>query len=419
MESSKTLPKVSPATPKVLKITHIITSIEGGAGKACLNLHRALLNEKVDSKVLFLYGDDKGQAAVYPAKTVNTLLRKALRKTGLSGRKEDLIYKEIKKVGGHYETVSLPYSNYQLHQHPLVKQADVIHLHWIGDFVDLASFFANVAKPIVWTLHDMNPVEGIFHFKNDQNANPALAEIDQKIRLQKTQIIERYQPYLITSSLHCENKIKEKQLNCASTTIPCIIDTEKWAAISKRDAKNALGLANDCVTIGFGAQMLKHPFKGYKVFRETLNQLIEEHQLPIQLLTFGAYDQMEEALNDSKVRHLGNLSQQLLNTAYAAMDIFVVSSNEESFGQVGFEALLCNTPIIATTTGAMPEYAAFPSSLFEMNDSEKLKQNIINTIALINVADTSLKNVRNNVINWYMAARPLQRHIELYETLTA
>jgi glycosyltransferase involved in cell wall biosynthesis len=419
LESSKTLLKVSSATAKALKITHIITSIEGGAGKACLNLHQALLKEKIDSKVLYLYGDAEGQAAIYQVKTANTFLRRVLRKTGLSGRKEDLIYKKIKKAGGHYQTVSLPYSSYQLHQHPLVIKADVIHLHWVGDFVDLAPFFANVAKPIVWTLHDMNPIEGIFHFDSDQKANPALAEIDQRIRSQKLQIIEQYQPHLVTSSLYCENKIKEKGLNCASTTIPCIIDTEKWSAIPKRDARKALGLANDCITIGFGAQALRHPFKGYTLFREALSQFIDEHQLPIQLLTFGAHDQAEESSPNSKVKHLGKINQQLLNTAYAAMDIFIVSSAEESFGQVGFEALLCNTPIIASSTGAMPEYATFPSSVFETNHIEQLKQHLINAIALVNAEDISLKHIRNHVINWYAAARPLQKHIELYQTLTA
>lgn len=403
-----------------MKITHIIASIEGGAGKACINLHKALLAENLDSKIVHLYGDAKGQSGIFKVKSANSFLRRILRKLGLSKRKEDLVTRQIKAIGGNYQTVSLPYSSYKLHLHPLVKQADIIHLHWVGDFVDLDSFFAGVPQPIIWTLHDMNPIEGIFHFESDQLANPKLATIDQNIRQQKKQLIESRKPHLVVSSLLSKKKSHERALNCPIHAISCVIATEKWLAIPKPEAKKALGLNEDCLTIGFGAQSLTLPFKGYKLFCSALGQLMEEQQMEIQLLTFGEYESTSLRPVGSKVRHLGKINdQQQLNAAYAAMDILVVPSAEESFGQVGFEALLCNTPIVATATGAMPEYVTFPSSTFEVNQVDQLKQQLLNTIALVSAEDVSLKNIRTNIINWYAEANPLKKHIELYQTLTA
>ena len=38
-----------------MKVLHICTSDEGGAGLCCLRLHNALLNEGVESKVVMNY----------------------------------------------------------------------------------------------------------------------------------------------------------------------------------------------------------------------------------------------------------------------------------------------------------------------------------------------------------------------------
>ena len=60
---------------------------------------------------------------------------------------------------------SIPYSEYtSLVDHPLVQEADIIHLHWIAGFVDYPTFFKKVDKPIVWTIHDENPGLGGSHY---------------------------------------------------------------------------------------------------------------------------------------------------------------------------------------------------------------------------------------------------------------
>ncbi|TAE46946.1 MAG: hypothetical protein EAY69_07690, partial [Cytophagales bacterium] len=55
-------------------------------------------------------------------------------------------------------------SAYNILSHHLVKEADIIHLHWVAHFLDYASFFKKINKPVVWTLHDKNPLNGGFHY---------------------------------------------------------------------------------------------------------------------------------------------------------------------------------------------------------------------------------------------------------------
>jgi hypothetical protein len=44
------------------------------------------------------------------------------------------------------------------------KEADIINLHWVANFIDFQSFFRYNDKPIVWTLHDANPFTGGCHY---------------------------------------------------------------------------------------------------------------------------------------------------------------------------------------------------------------------------------------------------------------
>lgn len=46
---------------------------------------------------------------------------------------------------------TLPVSKHDLSRHPLVKEADIIHLHWINNFVDYPSFSK------MWTSRSYGP----------------------------------------------------------------------------------------------------------------------------------------------------------------------------------------------------------------------------------------------------------------------
>ena len=48
-----------------------------------------------------------------------------------------------------------------------MRGQDIIHLHFVAaHYVDY-SFFAKAKKPVIWTLHDMNPFTGGCHYSGD------------------------------------------------------------------------------------------------------------------------------------------------------------------------------------------------------------------------------------------------------------
>src|SRR5262249_19568734 len=61
---------------------------------------------------------------------------------------------------------SLPTPAYDLSRHPLVAEADVIHLHWVATLLSPAGIaqLQRLGKPLVWTLHDQRAFTGGCHF---------------------------------------------------------------------------------------------------------------------------------------------------------------------------------------------------------------------------------------------------------------
>jgi len=64
--------------------------------------------------------------------------------------------------------------------------------------------------------------------------------------------------------------------------------------------------------------------------------------------------------------------------AYSAADIFVLASENETFGQVYLEAMACGTPIIGTNLGGVPEVVtdSYDGYLVEPNNPSLLAQKI-------------------------------------------
>ena len=176
-----------------MKVVHITSSSRGGAGIAAKRLSDALVTLGVQSAYISKNHSldfDQQQLSEDPVLTYQKLSGfkklwvKLMQKIAPGPY---VAFKRKLKVFANegYETLSVPFSPYRLEEHPLVKEADIVHLHWAIELVD-ARFFKNLNKPIVWTLHDMNPFLGAFHYMTDkQRASKKLNTIDTLFRSHK------------------------------------------------------------------------------------------------------------------------------------------------------------------------------------------------------------------------------------------
>ena len=153
-----------------MKILLVTNSVNGGAGKACRRLFEALRLSGHNAKILHLDGEvDSDDNIVSMYSSVRELFLKQLANIP----KIKLAQIRLGTLKTNYR---LPYSFHSLEEHPLIEWADVINLHWVPEFLDYPRFFEKVSKPVVWTMHDMLPFSGGYHYLSENKIEKPLVE---------------------------------------------------------------------------------------------------------------------------------------------------------------------------------------------------------------------------------------------------
>ena len=145
-----------------MKVVHINASDQqGGPALALRRLHQALREHGVDSRLLVQdksSDDDSVEVLAGAFPTDPTLCRRM-----------DVIqrvYRDRNRTEITNTHFSLSLLGLDLSQHPTVRDADLIHLHWVASFQTPQTLrsLLTLDKPIVWTLHDLEPFTGGCHF---------------------------------------------------------------------------------------------------------------------------------------------------------------------------------------------------------------------------------------------------------------
>jgi glycosyltransferase involved in cell wall biosynthesis len=266
-----------------------------------------------------------------------------------------------------------------LNTHPLVKQADVLHLHWINQgLMSLKSLecLANLGKPIVWTLHDMWAFTGGCHYAgtctNFQNAcgncwhlrNPQARDLSAKVFEQKKQIFDAWRAakipvHIIASSKWLGDIARSSPLleNFDCTVLPNPINTEIFKPYDKQAARASFQLPQNTRLVLFMAMNVGDKRKGFDYLRKALELYKSQHPAQkLELVVVGKCP--PEALQGLAypVHNLGSLntSDQIVR-AYSAADLFAIPSLEDNLPNTVMESLACGTPVLGFRTGGIPE----------------------------------------------------------------
>ena len=136
--------------------------------------------------------------------------------------------------------------------------------------------------------------------------------------------------------------------------IPCIVDLEAYQEVpSPQEAIDTYG-ASDYPTILFLSRV--HEKKSIETLIDA-TKLLKQKGKPIRLLIAGTGEQSyidelvartESAGVSEEVTFLGMVVGDLKLSLYAMADIFALPTQQENFGLVYPEAMLCETPVIGT-----------------------------------------------------------------------
>ena len=417
-----------------MKIVHLNTyEGNGGAGRACLRLNHALNAAGADSKVMVYFQFQE-------SKTTGTFSKSPFQKAKAVFQ----IMAERYLAKAFVKAVKTPFSLQWFGQsvinHPEVKNADIIHLHWINHGFLNPKFLAELdelEKPIVWTFHDSNAFTGGCHVRYScENfhkecgfcpllKNSAKDDISRKTWKRKKEAYNELNCHIVAPSNWMARSVKFSSLMGFRevTVIPNTIETSVFKPYVKAEAKQVLKIHPDKFVLMSGFMPSKNDkHKGTPYLIAALNDLANRPGIDkdkIELIIFGNKDNADMPEFPFKTTFLGTISNdEHLAKCYSAADVFITPSLEDNLPNTVMESLACATPVVAFKTGGIPDMVKHLENgyLAEYENAEDLATGIEWLYHDENAPDIQ-KEARRTILNQFSEQVVAEQHIKLYKTL--
>jgi len=348
--------------------------IAGGAARAANRLHKALMGSAIDSSMVVMNKKLSDQSILeihrdIPDITIdkNYIIRKLIQR----------YYIDISRSSLSNTLFSFAYLGYDISSIPLIRSADIINIHWVGMFQSPITLYnlMKLGKPIVWTLHDMNPFTGGCHYSaNCDGYTRECLDCPQLVRdpyslpnailRDKSELFSRFPLTIVTPSHWLADCASKSTLFRRSRieVIPYSIETDIYTPMSKKEAKSILGIDPQSIVLMFGADSSNEKRKGFAELEAALelartdpefDELVSSGRMVI--LSLGPITADVASLG-IKIKALGRVDDDLLIArAYSSADIFILPSLEDNLPNMMLESLACGTPVIAFETGGIPD----------------------------------------------------------------
>ncbi len=407
----------------MIKVLHVSTFDYGGAGLACLSLHRGLLSRGFGSKVLVL-SSKKEEKEVYQYHNSficnSPFLEKLLSFVFLIPRRFKIPFSRFEYYQSrlahlHDSTrrpfFTLPFTPYDIVPHHLVQDADIIHLHWIADFVDYPSFFKKINKPVIWTIRDENPFLGGFHYHIDlDNSDGRYRLFDKNMQeIKKKSVTKCKNLTLVFLSRMMADLYSRHEIAIGRKTIiiPNLVDHQQFNAVNRQEARGKVGLPQDKKILCFVALSLEEERKGLKYLLQSVQQLRRSDLLVLAIGGGTVANPLE-----GRLVLTGKIDDpHILSYYYSSADVFVLSSFQEGFAKTPLEAMACGIPVVA-----------FPCSGTEelINEKNGIRVADFTVDSLAEGIEKALATsydrewIRNDVIERFGIEKIVSRYIDLY-----
>ncbi|MDB5021684.1 MAG: glycosyl transferase family 1 [Pedobacter sp.] len=417
-----------------MKVVHLNTyEGNGGAGRACLRLNKALLENGADSKVMvFMKFKDSTETGTFN----KNFLQKARAIFNILAERY-LVKLFVKALKTPF---SLQWFGSSIIKHPALREADIIHLHWINHGFLSPKFLAQLdelEKPIVWTFHDSNAFTGgchvryaCEHFHKECGFCPLLKkshknDLSHKTWIRKKNAYSELNCHIIAPSRWMAQSVKFSSLMGFRevTVIPNTIETKVFKPYKKAEAKTMLKIPSHKFVMMSGFMPSKNDkHKGTSFLIEALNDLSTRPGVikeDMELVIFGNKENADMPDFPFKTTFLGTISNdEHLAKCYSAADVFITASLEDNLPNTVMEALSCATPVVAFNTGGIPDMVKHLENgyIAEYENSEDLATGIEWLYQDENAPEIQ-KEARRSILMHFSEAVIAEQHLQLYQSL--
>ncbi len=319
----------------------------------------------------------------------------------------------------------------------LIREADIIHLHWINfGFLSVKSLknLLSLNKPIVWTLHDMWAFTGGCHYSFDcinyktkcQNCfylkNQNNNDLSTKIFNHKLNLFLNSNINFITCSNWLKNEAKSSYLLKSKNVIHINnpINTDFYNKKNKTLTRQKFNISAEKKVILFGAMNLKDERKGLKYLIDALDILTKKFKKnELLILLFGkSNDEINSALPFDFINiNYTNSEEQIVNI-YNCADVYVIPSLQDNLPNTIVEAHSCGIPVVGFNVAGISEMIIHKKTgyLAELKSEVDLANGIefiLKSTDYEIISDTCRKYALNN----YSYNNISQKFIEIYKKI--
>lgn len=403
--------------------------IEGGAAIASYRLHRGLVSSGINSTLIVQTKHSDDPSVSGPISNQQKLINQ-LRPA--ADRLLNAAYRSRGKA--MFSTAWLPSG--------VVKRIeaitpDLVHLFWVtGGFIQIEAI-GKIARPMVWTLHDMWPFTGGCHYDDGCGrflqrcgSCPLLGSRNQS-DLSHFNINRKHKSWsnapitVVATSKWLAEMARSSSvfMNKQIEIIPNGIDIERYKPIDKLVARQAWGLPLDKRLIlfsAFGGASDKR--KGNQHLVPALQKLVSQGWADdLELVVVGASHPGKMPDLGVKVHFMGRLHDEISQVLlYSAVDATIAPSEQENLSNTVMESLACGTPVVAFDIGGMPDLIEHQASGYLAIPFEH--EDLARGIAWVLENDVRHKQLamcaRASVEQKYALGTVVERYLSLYRSLT-
>jgi len=405
----------------------------GGAAIAANRLMKALINNGIQAKSLVL-NKQKNDENVISAQS-SFFKRQAAKFYFLWERWVIFVYNRLSRK--NLFRISIANTGFDVSNHPLMKDADVVHLHWINQgFLSLQGLqkIINLGKPVFCTLHDMWFFTGICHHARECNHYQTQChtcfylnkagqhDLSSQIFNRKKTIVQSGKIVFITCSQWLKNNAEKSALLSGQkiVAVPNPINASLFQPMDKLLCRKKLYLPNDKKLILFGAVNLSDERKGIHYLIQATDFLSTKGKPnEIEIVIFGKSTMDLSAHTAFKINYLNFLSNEDdLVALYNSADVYVTSSLDENLPNTIMESMACGTPCVGFKTGGIPEMIdhRINGYVAEYKNAQDLADGIYWILNEADYRDLS-NNARKKVKTCYSEEIIAKQHIDLYKHL--